>query len=132
MKRRAQAAIAALVIMSVDGGALAADVAVTYSLSPESDDGVMARGRIVLQLSNISGQALDDVSVRAVLPGGGQLSGAVLDAVDVAQGEVVVLHGEYVMAQEVSGPDQVLPWSVTYRGADGAAHTASIAVVRQD
>lgn len=123
-------ALATLVLCS--GSSVAADLAITYSFVPESDDGVMARGRIVLQLSNISGQALDDVSVRAVLPGAGQLSGAALDAVDMAQGEVVVLHGEYVMAQELSGPDQALPWSVTYRGADGSTRTASTAVVRQD
>jgi hypothetical protein len=123
-------ALATLVLCS--GSSVAADLAITYSLVPESDDGVMARGQINLQLSNISGQALDDVSVRAVLPGGGQLSGAVLDAVDMEQDEVVVVHGEYVMAQELSGPDQALPWSVTYRGADGLPHTASIAVVRQD
>ena len=123
-------ALAALVLSS--GSSAATDLAIAYSLVPESDDGVMTRGRIILQLSNVSGQALDDVSVRAVLPGGGQLSGAALDAVDMAQGEIVVLHGEYVMAPELSGPDQTLPWSVTYRGGDGMPHAASIAVVRQD
>lgn len=112
--------------------ATAADVAVTYSLLPESDDGTMSRGRIVLQLTNLSGNPLDDVSVRSVLPGGGHVSGAVLDAVDLAQGETVVLHGEYTVVQALGAPGIDWPWQLTYRTPDGTWRSASIAIVRQD
>lgn len=112
--------------------ALAADVAITYSILPAATPGEMGQGRIALQLTNVSGQALDDVSVRAVLPGPGHLAGPVLDAVDLAVGETTVLHGDYVMEQAAIDGEQGIAWHVSYRRADASAHEELVAGVRQD
>jgi hypothetical protein len=130
MKNHVVLTAALLVIGS--SRALSADVAITYSILPVANPGEMGQGRIALQLINVSNQALNDVSVRAVLPGPGHLIGPVLDAVDLAIGETAVLRGDYVMEQTAIDGELGIAWRVSYRRADASAHDELVAGVRQD
>jgi hypothetical protein len=85
-----------------------------------------------LQVENLSGVPIEDFSVRIAAPGAGQLLGPILDVVDLATNQIVVLEGEYLLEPAVIDNEQEMVWHVSYRREETTVRDQAVTGLRQD
>lgn len=103
-----------------------AEVAVRYQLLTDFAGTETANGHIRLAVTNVSGRALTDLTLRLADSQIGRVTGPVQETQDLAAGETRRLEGEFVLDVGALATRAPLDWLVVYSDAQGFAHQAFV------
>ncbi len=106
--------------------AIAEDLAIQYDLRASFAGAETANGRIVVQVQNLSGHPLSDLTLRLAGQTHGRITGPVQESIDLAAGESRRLEGEFVLDATALASAEPLQWLVIYDDAAGFAHQEAV------
>jgi hypothetical protein len=96
-------------------------VSIHYELQPAFTGADQIGGRIVVTVTNLSGQALANVSLGLADPGVGRVTGSTKERLQLAVGETGTFDGEFLLAADVVRKSRPLDWVIVHDDAQGFA-----------
>jgi hypothetical protein len=126
--RRTLLAVAAAFAVALAPVAFAGhdDVAIQYRLLTSFAGAERANGRIVVNITNLSGRPLSDLTLRLADQGRGRITGPIQENISLAAGETRTLEGDFVLDVAAIDPGRALEWIVVFSDAAGFAHQAMV------
>ena len=101
-------------------------VAIQYRLLTSFAGAETANGRIIVNITNLSGRPLSDLTLRLADQGRGRITGPVQESISLAAGETRRLEGDFVLDVAALDPARALEWIVVFSDAAGFAHQAMV------